>query len=236
MRRHAEHENAGALQPFLDLRRNAVAKTDFPVIEPDAQAVRPQPRRDGEDDRLVLRAVAEEDVVGEIVSHVILGVALFSLYVVHSTYVRYYSSLEVWGKCATGRGRRIASRSAPLRQWAGEELAGAGRDLAWLKSDLAGAGRELASPGEELAGAGRELASPGKELAGPKSELASPGEELAGAGRELASPGRELAGAGRELAWLKSELAWLESEGAYHKSDFAWADRGVSQPGRPVQR
>ena len=67
--RHAEHEHAGVLQLFLDFRRDVVAGADFPVIEPHAQSVRPQPLRDGAHDRLALRAVAEEHVVGEIVWH-----------------------------------------------------------------------------------------------------------------------------------------------------------------------
>jgi hypothetical protein len=69
IRRHADDEDAGVLQPLLDLRRDAVASGDFPVIEPNAQAVRPQPLGNRAHDRLVLRAVAEEDVVFEIVRH-----------------------------------------------------------------------------------------------------------------------------------------------------------------------
>ena len=37
VRRHAEHEHAGALRAFLDLLRNAVAGLDLPFVEPDAE-------------------------------------------------------------------------------------------------------------------------------------------------------------------------------------------------------
>src|ERR1019366_333138 len=63
--RHAEPELTGVLPPFLDLRRVAVAGADFPVIEPHAQAVRPQPLGEGADDFLILGAVAQEDIEGE---------------------------------------------------------------------------------------------------------------------------------------------------------------------------
>jgi hypothetical protein len=69
LRRHTEYKHTGMLQPFLDLRRNAVAGTDFPVIKPNAYTVRPQPLCDGTNDRLVFRAVTQEYVVCEIVSH-----------------------------------------------------------------------------------------------------------------------------------------------------------------------
>jgi len=69
LRRHAEHHHAGVLQPFLDLRRDAVAGADLPVIELDAQPVRPQRFGDGAHDCFVLRAVAQEDIVFEIIAH-----------------------------------------------------------------------------------------------------------------------------------------------------------------------
>ena len=80
LRRHAEHEHARVLQPFLDLRRDAVAGLELPFIEPHAQPVLPQPLRDGAHDRLVLRAVAQEDVVCEIVSHISPLAPRFSSY------------------------------------------------------------------------------------------------------------------------------------------------------------
>src|SRR5215813_4715145 len=61
------HGSAPALP--LDLRQDAVAGTEFPVIEPDAQAVHPQPLCDSANDRLVLRAVTQKNIVCEIVSH-----------------------------------------------------------------------------------------------------------------------------------------------------------------------
>ena len=45
LRRHAEHEHAGVLQPCLDLRRDAVTGAQHPLIEPDAQIVGAQPFR-----------------------------------------------------------------------------------------------------------------------------------------------------------------------------------------------
>jgi hypothetical protein len=36
LRRHAEHEHAGVLQPIIDLLRNAVAGLELPLIEPHA--------------------------------------------------------------------------------------------------------------------------------------------------------------------------------------------------------
>lgn len=53
------------LESVLDLRRDAVARPDFPLIKPDPHAIRLQPVRDVTDDVFVLRAVAEEDVVFE---------------------------------------------------------------------------------------------------------------------------------------------------------------------------
>jgi hypothetical protein len=38
--RHAEHQHARVLQPFLDFRRNAVAGLERPFIEPDLQSAR----------------------------------------------------------------------------------------------------------------------------------------------------------------------------------------------------
>ena len=63
MRRHAEHQHARALQPFLDPGRNAVAGLEHLFIEPHLHPVRPQPLRQRAHHRLVLRAVTEEDVV-----------------------------------------------------------------------------------------------------------------------------------------------------------------------------
>jgi|GEM_PF-3472617 len=56
-------------QPFLDLRRDAVAGLEHPFIEPHLHPVRPQPLRKRAHHRLVLRAVAEENVVGESVGY-----------------------------------------------------------------------------------------------------------------------------------------------------------------------
>src|SRR5450759_3002044 len=50
---------------------------DLPFIEPHAQPVRPQPLRQRAHDRFVLRAVAEEYVVWELVGH---GHFLFTRY------------------------------------------------------------------------------------------------------------------------------------------------------------
>lgn len=56
-------------EPGLDLRRDAVAGVDFPFIKPHPQPVPTQPLRHPAHDILVLRAVAQEDIVLEIVSH-----------------------------------------------------------------------------------------------------------------------------------------------------------------------
>ena len=57
------HERARLLQPFLDLRRDAVAGLEPPFVEPHLQPVLAQPLRQWAHHRLVLRAVAEENVV-----------------------------------------------------------------------------------------------------------------------------------------------------------------------------
>ena len=69
MCRHAEHQHTGAFQPFLDLRRDAVAGFDLPFIEPDLDAVLFQMLGQWADDLLVLGTVAQEDVVLEFVRH-----------------------------------------------------------------------------------------------------------------------------------------------------------------------
>jgi len=46
------------------LRQDAVAGTNFPVIEPNVQPVLPHPLHEGADDSFVLRAMTE-DVKGE---------------------------------------------------------------------------------------------------------------------------------------------------------------------------
>ena len=69
LRRHAEHQHARVLQSFLDLRRNAVAGLENPFIEPHFHPVLPQPLRQRTHHRLVLRAVAQEDVELEFVRH-----------------------------------------------------------------------------------------------------------------------------------------------------------------------
>ena len=67
--RHAEHQHARALQPFLDHTRDAVARLEHPFIEPHLHPVRMQPLRQRAHHRLVLRAVAQEDVVFEDIVH-----------------------------------------------------------------------------------------------------------------------------------------------------------------------
>jgi len=52
-------------RPFLELRRDAVAGLEHPFIEPHLHPVLPQPLRQRPHHRLVLRAVAEEDIVKE---------------------------------------------------------------------------------------------------------------------------------------------------------------------------
>src|SRR5262245_48830331 len=47
-----------------------VTSAYFPFIEPDAQAVRTQPFCNGAHYRFVLRAMAQENIVCEIVSHI----------------------------------------------------------------------------------------------------------------------------------------------------------------------
>jgi hypothetical protein len=56
-------------EPFFYLGEDVVAGLEFPVIEPDAEAVGAEALGEGADDGLVLGAVAEEDVVSEIVGH-----------------------------------------------------------------------------------------------------------------------------------------------------------------------
>ena len=67
--RHAEHEHAGALQPLLDLGRDAVARPDGPLVKPHVDAVGAEALGDVAYGVLVLRTVAEEDVVLEGVGH-----------------------------------------------------------------------------------------------------------------------------------------------------------------------
>ena len=67
--------NSELKRPFLDLGSlrlvpfDAVAGLEHPFIEPHLHPVRPQPLRQRAHHRLVLRAVAEENIVGEIVGH-----------------------------------------------------------------------------------------------------------------------------------------------------------------------
>jgi hypothetical protein len=49
----------------VDARRDVVAGLERPLIEPNPQPILPQPLRQRAHDGLVLRAVAEEGVVGE---------------------------------------------------------------------------------------------------------------------------------------------------------------------------
>lgn len=72
LRRHAQHQRARLLQAFLNLRRNAVAGLQYSFIEPHAQPVRPQAFGEGAHAGFVLAAVAQEDVVVELVSHNVL--------------------------------------------------------------------------------------------------------------------------------------------------------------------
>ena len=67
--RHAEHEHAGAFQPVLDLRRDAVAGLDLPVVKPHPQPIAPQPLGDVANGVLVFGAVAQKNVELEILSH-----------------------------------------------------------------------------------------------------------------------------------------------------------------------
>ena len=69
IRRHTEHQHPGVFQPFLNLRRNAVVGLQNPLIEPHAQAIRPQPFCDSADNSLVLGAMAQEHVEGEFIAH-----------------------------------------------------------------------------------------------------------------------------------------------------------------------
>ncbi len=65
----AEDEGAGVLKPLLDLRGGVVVGLQFPVVEPDAEAVGAEAFGEGADLWGVVRAVAEENVVVEIVGH-----------------------------------------------------------------------------------------------------------------------------------------------------------------------
>ena len=69
IQRHAEHEHARVLQPFLDLRWDAVPGLEHPVIEPNLQPVVAQSLGNGAHDRPVLGAVADEDVERERIAH-----------------------------------------------------------------------------------------------------------------------------------------------------------------------
>ena len=67
--RHAEDQHARVLQPFLNLSWYAVARFDFPFVEPDADAVAFEAFGEVADDGFVFGAMAEEDVVLEILAH-----------------------------------------------------------------------------------------------------------------------------------------------------------------------
>lgn len=54
-----------AFEAFLDLGGNVVASANFPGAEPDAETVRLQFLRESVNDRVVFRARAQEDIVGE---------------------------------------------------------------------------------------------------------------------------------------------------------------------------
>ncbi len=60
------------LQPFLNLRRDAVAGLEHPFIKPHLQPVRPQPLRDGTNNRLVLGTVTQENVELKFIGHILL--------------------------------------------------------------------------------------------------------------------------------------------------------------------
>ena len=66
---HAEEEDAGVFEPFLDPGEDVVAGLEFPVVVPDAEAVGAEAFGEGADGRLVFGAVAEENVVAEVVGH-----------------------------------------------------------------------------------------------------------------------------------------------------------------------
>ena len=69
MGRHAEHQHSRALQPFLDLRRNALARLEQRFIKPQPESGLSKPLCKQAHDRLVLRAVAQEHVVLELLWH-----------------------------------------------------------------------------------------------------------------------------------------------------------------------
>jgi hypothetical protein len=69
IRRYAKHQHARALQPFLNLRRDAVAGLDLFLIQPHTHAVLFQSCGQFTHNRLVLGAVAQEDVKFELLGH-----------------------------------------------------------------------------------------------------------------------------------------------------------------------
>ncbi|HEX8071310.1 MAG TPA: hypothetical protein VF546_15245 [Pyrinomonadaceae bacterium] len=66
---HAEDEDAGVFEAVFDLGGDVVAGLDLPEVEPDVDAVRAEAFGDGAHDVVVVRAVAQEHVVFEFVSH-----------------------------------------------------------------------------------------------------------------------------------------------------------------------
>jgi len=63
------------VQPFLDLRGDAVAGLEHPFIEPQPESGLPKPLCQQAYDRFVLCAMAEENVVFERAIHCILRLA-----------------------------------------------------------------------------------------------------------------------------------------------------------------
>src|SRR4051794_39343118 len=57
--------DAGAFEPVADPGIDRVAEPDLPLVEPDREPIPPEPFGQVADDGLVLRGVAEEDVVVE---------------------------------------------------------------------------------------------------------------------------------------------------------------------------
>ena len=67
--RHAEYEQAGFFESFVDLCGDVVAGFDDPFVQPDAQTVVSQAFCKGANDRFVFGVVTQENVVFEFVRH-----------------------------------------------------------------------------------------------------------------------------------------------------------------------
>ena len=69
IRRDAQQQHPGLFQPLIHLQRDDVSRADVPFIEPHPQSRLLQPFRKHSHARLVLRVVAEENVVLEFAGH-----------------------------------------------------------------------------------------------------------------------------------------------------------------------